>query len=166
GAAPEVIVASTAGLNAYDPDSGKEAWNWTWKFDGMALRTVGSPVYGQGLIFAGSGDGSGARHLVAVKPGGKGDGDAAVAWEKKAPGETPYVPCMLPVGEHLHSVNDKGFAACHVAKTGEQVWSRRLGGSVFASPILVNGNIYSADVGGDVYVFPAAPEFKLLATNS
>src|SRR5262249_49315479 len=71
GAAPELIVASTAGITSYQPQSGTENWHWPWTFSGMALRTVSSPIFSQGLIFANSGDGSGARDTVAVQPGGR-----------------------------------------------------------------------------------------------
>src|SRR5262249_35435645 len=63
----ELIVATTAGITAYESDGGAEKWNWTWAFRGMPLRTVGSPILADGIVFAGSGDGSGARHMVAVR---------------------------------------------------------------------------------------------------
>jgi outer membrane protein assembly factor BamB len=161
----ELIVASTAGITSYDPNNGAKNWWWTWHFDGMALRTVASPVAGQGLIFANSGDGSGARHAIAVRPGGKGDVTKTnLAWERKR--DFPYVPTMLLSRGYLFVVNDRGVASCRVARTGKTVWSERLGDSVTASPLLVNGKVYAVSEPGDVYVFPAAKEFKLLAKNS
>jgi outer membrane protein assembly factor BamB len=35
----------------------------------------------------------------------------------------------------------------------------------FASPVLVDGKVYAATDGGEVFVFEAKPEFKLLAKN-
>jgi outer membrane protein assembly factor BamB len=161
----ELIVASTAGITAYDPDSGTANWWWTWHFDGMALRTVASPVAGDGLIFAASGDGSGARHAVAVRTGGKGDVTRThLAWERKR--DFPYVPSMLVHRGHLLAVNDHGVASCRVARTGKTVWERRLSGAVTASPLLIDGKIYVVSEKGDVFVFPAAAEFRLLAPNS
>jgi outer membrane protein assembly factor BamB len=63
-------------------------------------------------------------------------------------------------------VNDTGLAGCTVAATGKEVWSERLCGNLWGSPILVNGNIYAVDEKGDVYVFAAATEFKLLGKSS
>lgn len=152
----ELIVASTAGITSYNPKSGSKNWHWEWKFDGMALRTVGSPIAGNGLIFAGSGDGSGARHMVAVKADGSG-----LVWEEKK--GMPYVPCMLLHGDHLYYVNDRGVAGCVVAKTGKEVWTERLAGSgVSASPVLIDGKIYAIGEDGTVSVFAAAPAFKKL----
>jgi outer membrane protein assembly factor BamB len=161
---PELIVASTAGITGYNPDNGKENWNWAWHFTGIALRTVGSPVYGHGIVFVGSGDGSGERHMVAVKAGGKGEVTKTnLVWQKKR--EFPYVPSMLLSGDYLFYVNDHGKAGCVVAKTGKPVWSERLPGQVSASPVLVNGKIYVVSEKGDVFVFAAAAKYKRLAKN-
>src|SRR5262249_27325815 len=84
-----LLVASTAGITSYNPATGTVAWNWEWEFDGMALRTIGSPVTAHGLIFTSAGDGGGARHMVAVKADGQG-----LAWETKDKSAV-YVPAML-----------------------------------------------------------------------
>ncbi len=163
--ASELIVGSTAGLTGYDPKTGHENWNYTWKFKKMALRTVASPIAHDGLVFLNSGDGSGERAMIAVKLGGEGDVSATnLAWENRK--TFPYVPTLLASGEYLFGVNDDGFAFCWVAKTGEEVWSERLGSPMWASPILVNGKIYAAGADGKVYVFEAAPKYKLLAVSS
>jgi outer membrane protein assembly factor BamB len=160
----ELIVGSTAGLTGYEPKSGTELWHWEWHFDKSPLRTVASPVAANGMIFANSGDGGGDRHTVAVRVNGHGqDTKPELAWESKR--VFGYVPCMLVHGEHLFFVNDMGVAACHVARTGANVWTERLGGNVSASPILVNGRIYAVNEEGTTYVFPAAGKFELLAKN-
>jgi outer membrane protein assembly factor BamB len=165
GGPMELIVGSTSGITSYDPSNGKENWDYSWSFDAMALRTVASPVAANGIIFANSGDGSGARHTIAIKAGSKGaDTSKNLLWEEKK--TFPYVPCMLAHGDLLFWVNDKGLAACHEAATGKEVWSERLNKPVTASPILVNGNIYVVDEEGGVHVFPAAKEFKLLNKSS
>ncbi len=165
GVAPELIVASTAGVTSYHPQTGSENWNCNWIFAGGPLRTVGSPIYSQGLILATSGDGPGNRHIIAVKVGGKGDVTKThLAWEQKR--YFPYVPCMLTLGDYIYYVNDRGVAGCHIAKTGESVWSERLGGTMTASPVLIDGKVYAVSEEGTVYVFAAEPTFKLLAKNT
>jgi outer membrane protein assembly factor BamB len=162
---PELIVASTAGVSGYDPKTGTENWHWHWSFAGMALRTVASPIATAGLIVANSGDGSGARDTVAVKVGSKGeDTKENLAWEQRR--DLPYVPCFLARGEYLYSVTDTGVAACRVAKTGEVVWSERLGSAMSASPVMIDGNVYACGEDGDVYVFAAEPTYRLLAKDS
>jgi outer membrane protein assembly factor BamB len=163
GLPPQLIVASSAGVTSYRPATGLQNWHWNWSFNGQPLRTVGSPVVGQGLIFATSGDGGGARHAVAVKPGSVGAA-AEVAWENKR--LLPYVPTVLAWGEHLYYVSDHGVAGCCNAATGENIWSERLGGNVTSSPVLIGGNIYVSAEDGTVYVFEAGPRFRLLGKST
>ncbi|HEV3117681.1 MAG TPA: PQQ-binding-like beta-propeller repeat protein [Gemmataceae bacterium] len=165
GEEAELIVTSTAGITSYRPDTGAENWGYDWTFDGMPLRTVASSISTQGLIFANSGDGSGARHTIGVKLGDGSQGARpSLVWEEKTK-TFPYVPTMLAYGDHLYYVKDDGFASCRVAATGEVVWKERLGSPVSASPILVDGKIYIVSETGTVYVVAAAPAFKLLAKN-
>jgi len=159
---PELIVTTSPAFTAYDPDTGKELWNYTWA---NKLRTVGSPVIGAGVVVVGSGNGGGNRNTVAVKCGGTGDVTAShLAWTgSKA---FPYVPCMLMWGEQLFTVNDRGVAYCHLARTGEQVWEQRLGGNFFASPVMVDEKIYAINDVGDLYVIAAGANFKQLHKTS
>jgi outer membrane protein assembly factor BamB len=162
----ELVVGSTAGLTGYNPRDGKEIWRYEWNFPGMPLRTVGSPVAGDGIVFAASGDGSGLRSMIAVKLGGKGDVTKTnLLWE--ADRGTPYVPTPLYRDGFVYFVTDDGFAACHEAKTGKEIWRARLGSGMSASPLLIDGKIYAPGEKGDVYVFEATPAgYKSLAKNS
>jgi outer membrane protein assembly factor BamB len=166
GAAPELIVVSTMSTRSYHPDTGSVNWSWQWKFSGkMPLRTTGSPIYANDMIFACSGDGYGPRHMVAVKLHGSGsEARPELAWENKK--DFPYVPCLLSRGEHLYFVNDRGFAGCFVAETGKQVWLKRLAEDKFiSSPVLIDGKMYAASVDGDVYVLAAETTYQLLGKS-
>lgn len=165
GEATEVLVASTGGASTYDLRSGSETWKWIWKSNDKQLRTVGSPIVSNGLVVFSGGNGPGDRQVAAVKLSGKGDvTDTHLAWETHK--LFPYVPCMLTRGEHIYFVNDAAIAGCFVAKTGANVWTKRLGeGTFFSSPLMVEGRIYAFAENGTVFVFAAEPEFKLLATN-
>jgi outer membrane protein assembly factor BamB len=162
----ELIVGSTAGLAGYNPKDGKEIWHYDWTFSGMALRTVASPLAGDGIVFASAGDGSGARSMIAVKLGGKGNVSATnLAWD--ADRGTPYVPTPLYREGYLYFATDDGFAVCYEAKTGKEVWRNRLGTPISASPVLIDGKVYAPSEKGEVYVFEANPaQFKSLAKNN
>jgi outer membrane protein assembly factor BamB len=163
----ELIVASTAGLAGYDPKTGIENWKWVWTFRVQPRRTVASPVLAHGLVFASCGSGDGERHLIAVRKPDKGDVTSTnLVWQNRK-GYLPYVPTLLAWGDHLYFAGDGGIAGCLDAKTGAEIWTERLGtGSINASPIQIDGNVYVATEEGDVYVYRAAPAFKLLAKNS
>jgi outer membrane protein assembly factor BamB len=61
-----------------------------------------------------------------------------------------------------------GRAGCFVAKTGKKVWFETVPDAKFyASPVMIDGNIYAATERGDVFVFAADPkEYRQLARNS
>ncbi len=167
GASPELLVTSTTSIRSYQPAGGKVNWEWNWIFTAeMPLRTTGSSLYHNGMLFACSGDGRGDRHMAAVKLTGNGAGTRAVtAWENKK--DFPYVPTLLARGEHLYFVNDRGFAGCFHAASGKNVWLKRQPEATFAaSPVLIDGKMYAVSEAGDVYVFAAEPTYQLLAKNS
>ncbi len=166
GGKKELIVLTTPGITSYSPEDGKVNWNFDWKFTGQRMRTVASPILTNGIVIALSGDGSGGRHMIAVKPGTEGNGESSdPIWQIKKQRYTPYVPGVVALGEYLFYVNDDGYAACMTVKDGKEIWRERLGGKVTASPVLIDGKVYAFDNGGKVYVFTAGPKFELLATN-
>jgi outer membrane protein assembly factor BamB len=163
----ELVVGSTAGLTGYDPDSGREIWKWTWPWPNpkKALRTTGSPVFGQGMVFHYGGEGKATSFAVAIPYGDKGDlPDKSVAWQDR--NTFPYVPSAVFYGGHLYFVNDRGFAGCYEARTGKRVWLERLQGSFASSPVIIDGKLYACNEDGDVYVLAAEPVFRELARNT
>jgi outer membrane protein assembly factor BamB len=169
----ELIVSSTAGITSYDPKDGTIRWNWNWVWGGGGkkagpggpLRQVGGPIYHEGMFFTASGDGGGDRRMTSLKKGDSGEVRSTV-WDKKK--GTPYVPMTLAKDGYLFWVTDKeNLAVCVEAKTGKEVWNERLGGGaqVFASPIMIDGKIYSINERGTVFVFAANPTYDLLAKN-
>ncbi len=46
------------------------------------------------------------------------------------------------------SVADRGVAACFDAKTGEELWTERLGGDFYSSPILVGDRMLCINLTG------------------
>ena len=163
GQASELVITSTTAITSYHPDNGTENWHWNWTFTAKApLRTISSPLFAEGLLFAFSGDGGGDRHMCAIEL----DGAASkAAWQNK--NDFPYVPCCLFQGPNIYFVNDHGFAGCFEARTGKKIWYQRLGGAIFsASPVLIDGKIYAASEQGDVFVIAAEPKYELLARNA
>jgi outer membrane protein assembly factor BamB len=157
GGKPQLIVASTAGVTSYDPETGAQNWTAKLHFESAPLRMVGCPVAGPGMVFATFGEGAGTCLAVGIKTGGTGDVTAThTAWEKRK--SFPYVPAMLVKDGYLYFVNDRGRAACHDTKTGAEVWSQTLGGGFMASPVLVGDRVYALNDTGTLFVFAASPK--------
>jgi outer membrane protein assembly factor BamB len=159
----KLLVTTTAGVTAYDPESGERGWSYAWKFPIKPLRTVGSSVIAGDVIVLPSGDGDGSRHMIGVKLP-KGDQGPALAWEVDS--STPYVPTSVVKGDHLYTVFDKGFVICREAKTGKETWRQRLGGEVSASPVLIGGKVYVFTHKGEVTVFDTNPEKFVLVSRT
>ena len=162
----ELVVTSTTRITRYNPSSGKELWNFTWTHPIKPLRTVGSSITADGLVFAAAGDGDGSRGMIAVKLDGKGDvSKTNLVWDKD--GSTPYVPSALARDGYLYTIHDEGIAFCWETKTGKETWRARLGELVSSSPVLIDGKVYAVGEKGNVYVYQATPVgYKQLAKNS
>lgn len=68
------------------------------------------------------------------------------------------------VGDYLYCCNDAGVLACYSAKTGENLYSERLGkgGSGFtASAVAAGERIYFTSELGTVFVVKAGPKFEV-----
>jgi outer membrane protein assembly factor BamB len=155
---PELVVFSTAGFTAYDPDSGIVNWSWAipWQAGEMALRSVASPVQTGRLLIGVNGDGGGSRYSVVLDPDAAGG--PRPLWEKRSNALTPYVPCPLVKENYLYWITDHGVAECLDVKSGKILWSERVfNKSVSSSPIMVNEYILAIDEGGKAVVWKADP---------
>jgi outer membrane protein assembly factor BamB len=161
GKSPELLLSCTAfGLSSIDAASGRPNWE-ARVFD---KRTVSSPVVAGDLVIGTCGEGSGANTVVAVKLGGKGDVTAShVAW--KIQKSAPYVPTPLVSGNRVYLLHDKGFVSCAEASTGRIVWTDRVGGSFYGSPVLAGGKLYALSMQGECVVLAAGDEYKVLGKN-
>ncbi len=160
----QIIVSSTAGVTSYQVKTGKVFWNWDWTFNSEPLRTVASPLFFEDTILAAAGDGGGARSFVALKPNGKKElGSSDVIWQLKK--TTPYVPSFLVHQGYAYWVTDKGnHALCVEIKSGKIVWDEVLGsGGTSASPVLINGIIYSVSEDGKIFTFKASPNYEFIS---
>jgi outer membrane protein assembly factor BamB len=121
------------------------------------------PIYAHGLLFINTGFGK--ADLMAVRPDGEGDVTAThVVWvAKKTIGSKPS---QVLVGDLIFNVHDSGVASCLDAKTGEEMWSKRLGGEFSASPLYADGKIYYCGQDGNTTVVKADREYVELAKNT
>lgn len=140
-------------LRAFNPLSGK----MLWEAPGCSKATCGTVVWENGMVFASGG------FPESETIGVQGDGSGTVVWSNKV---KCYEQSLLAHQGFVYAVDDNGIAYCWRARDGKEMWKHRLGGSISASPILVDGRIYQSNESGRTFVFrEAAEKFELLAEN-
>ncbi len=148
-------------IYGFNPLTGEELW----RIEERGQHSAGTrPVIGHGMIYFPTGFSQG--QLFAIKPDGKGDVTASnVIWKYKR-SSVPEKPSLLLVGEDLHMIDDGGVATCIEAKTGNEIWSERIGGNYSASPIYANGHIYTFSEEGKATVIKSGRKFEKVAEST
>jgi outer membrane protein assembly factor BamB len=99
-----------------------------------------------------------------VRPDGRGDITAThVAWRLTR--GVPNKPSVLLVDDLLYMTTDSGVASAVEARTGQVVWTGRIGGTHSASPVYADGRVYFFSEDGKTVVVEAGRTFKVLAEN-
>ena len=155
----ELVVAIHGKVLGFDPSTGKPLWACDTD---IRWYMVPSLVSDSGVVYCIGGRGAGGA--LAVKLGGRGDVTRSHRlWALKTGSN---VPSPIFHKGYLYWARESGSACCADAKTGRLVYQEKLGRrQVYASPVLVNGNLYYFARNGEGYIVPAKPKFNLLATN-
>ena len=154
----ELLVNSSARIDAYDPATGTLLWH-----TGTERQTpIPSAVFHDGRIFLSRGYRN--SDVLAIRPGGRGDVTAThVDWT--APNGASYVPSIVHYDGLVYMTNEIGIVTCIDARTGERVWRHRLDAVFFASPIAGDGKIYFVAETGETVVLKAGRTPEVLARN-
>jgi len=148
----EVILVADPCVASYDPSTGKELW----KLDCIYGEVGPSAAYSNGMVFVTN---EYAR-TVAVKL----DAQPKIAWET-----TDYmsdIPSPVANDKYLFLVTSYGVIACYDATTGEEYWIHELENNAYASPVLVDGNVYLMDKTGVMHIFEADKAFSMIGEPS
>jgi outer membrane protein assembly factor BamB len=161
---PQVVVSGTSRIRGYDLATGKVLW----ECGGLSSNIVASPVYGDGMVFAGSSYDK--RALLAIRlEGAAGDitGSEHIVWSRFR--GTPYVPSPLLYDGALYFLTHyQGILSRLDAKTGEdRPGAIRLEGltNIYASPVAAAGRVYVTDLDGTTVVLAAGEIPRHLALN-
>jgi outer membrane protein assembly factor BamB len=157
---PQIVSCGSGFVGAYAPEDGRELWRVNY---GEGYSVVPRPVFANGLLFAISGYDD--PQLLVIDPkDASGDATASnVVWKREK--GVSLTPSPLVVGDELYLVSDNGIASCLDSRSGEEHWTKRLGGDFSASPVFAEGRVYFLNEAGEMYVVKASQEFELLARN-
>ncbi len=161
---PSLIMSYPGRLCAFQAKTGKQLWTC----DGLTALVYTSPLYAEktGIAVGMSGYGGSA---LAVQVKGTGDITSQRLWH--LPKNPQRIASGVIHGEHIYIHNDPGTATCLELKTGKVLYTERLKGPAptsqnWSSVVLADGLCYTANQGGDCFVWKASPTFELVATNS
>jgi outer membrane protein assembly factor BamB len=155
----QLIFASTGhGVTSVDPKSGRVHWEVPCDF---TYKTCATPVVADGVVFVTAGRGSAGVETVAVRLPDVTKGERPeVVYQSSS--RLPYVPTPLAYDGKFLLWNDAGTVTCIEAASGKELWEGRVPGKYFASPVMIDGRIYNASLGGELIVI-AADRFEILA---
>jgi outer membrane protein assembly factor BamB len=160
----QVIIPGTSRVRGYNLATGKVIW----ECGGMSANIVASPVYSDGMLFAGSSYEK--RALLAIRlAGAQGDitNSGNVVWRRFR--GTPYVPSLLAYEDSLYFLTHfQGILTRVDAKSGrDRPGAFRLGGirNVYASPVAAAGRVYITDLDGTTLVVSHGDIPRVLAIN-
>ncbi len=138
GKKPQLICLSGAtGLSSLDPWSG----SLNWSTGELPRRTVASPTYASGLVFAMCGEGGKGVRMIGVDPSGSGAIETTHIKFRRDK-DIPYVPAVVGVNDSIFLWTDNGVVICLDPKTQETRWQGRVGGNFSGSPVCVDGKLY------------------------
>jgi outer membrane protein assembly factor BamB len=162
GHEPQLICLSGAtGISSLNPDTGE----LNWMTGELPARTVASPVFADGLIVATCGGGGVGKLLIsAAADSSEETGETRIRYQRER--TLPYVPTPVVYQGHIYLWNDNGVVSCIKAATGENVWTKRVGGNFSGSPICVDGVLYCISEDGEVVALAASPEYELYGKSS
>lgn len=148
----QLLLSGQSTVVSYDPATGKEVWS----SPGPAQITANTVAWNEDLVFASGGYPESGILAIRSRDGGE------VVWRQ---GGKVYVPSPLAAGNRLFVVQDNGVARCLDAGSGEEIWSKRLGGSFSASPVLAAGAVFAMNEAGVMHIFKAADHYEELGQN-
>ncbi|QDU97934.1 PQQ-binding-like beta-propeller repeat protein [Lignipirellula cremea] len=153
----QLISPGSDWLYSYDLKSGRELWKLNYGVLGFSI--VPRPVTGHGMIYMCTSFMK--SELLAVQYADVAEPKIAWRFNRQAPQQ----PSPLLVGDELYLAGDRGVATCLDAKTGEVLWSQRLGGNYSASPLFADGKIYFSSREGVTTVIQPGRTYQELAVN-
>lgn len=134
-----IVVQSPKGVQLLASDSGEPIWNVELEGDSIASST---PYEGRLYVPT--------KSLTAVELNPADADHAEPVWDAKQLKPTSASP-VLRDGK-IYAINRGGVLNCYDLKKSEIVWTTRLKGSVWATPLLAPKHLYCFNAKGDAFV--------------
>jgi hypothetical protein len=150
--ADQILLATDAGLSAFEPAGGEVLWHYSWLVDGVA-RIVQPARVGDGDVLLGTGMGNGTRRIRVTR-----NGDHWLTEELWSSRKIkPYFNDFVVLKDYLYGFDGNKFV-CVGLKDGGETW--RAGGYGSGQVLLLADQemllILSEE--GDVALVSARPE--------
>lgn len=123
-----VLLQSSQGVQAVDPATGKELWNYA-----EGSSTVPSSAASEGVVYVPS------FGITALKPGAPGEAPTHL-W--RAGNLRPGTSSPVIVGKRLYTLNDAGVLTAGDVQDGKRLWQLRLKGPFSSSPVAAGPFVY------------------------
>ncbi len=157
---PQLISIGSRAAFGYDPLTGRELWTLRHPNFNAAPRAL----YVPGLAILNTGSERAVLWGLRLDASTQGDvTESHVAWQRKKGNSALSSPVL--VDGRVYFITASGIAYCVDARSGEEIYEKRIGGVFTASPLVAGDRIYYCDEGGKTAVVRAAPTFELLAEN-
>ena len=160
GGKTQMIFCGNQQVSSYNPNDG----SLYWFVNGPSEDFSSSPVYSEKTGFVLISSSWPQRHLLAIKPDGKGDvSNSHIVWRSTE--GAFYVPSPIVAGDYLLTTMTNGTVHCMEAATGKILWKENLG-KQYASSVLANGLVYMPNDAGIITVIKPGPTYESIAKNS
>lgn len=159
---------------SFVPETGELLWKFqcnpedsVWKLGGMGTRNniIATPVIYDNKVYVAVGQdpehGEGPGHMYAIDGTKRGDiTDSGAVWHND---EVQRSMSTVAIYEGvLYTCDLTGILRAVDPQTGATLWTHDLMAAVWSSPTAIDGKVYIGDEDGDVAVFEASREKKLL----
>ena len=141
GKQTEVMLVAEPYVISYNPATGKELW----RFNCISGEVGPSLAYADGVVFSVND----YAKLAAVKIGPTPE----LLWESDE--YLSDIPSPVATARYLFLPTSYGMMVCYDAKNGTKYWEKDFGTPTYASPMVVDGNIYQMDKKGVMHIFKA-----------
>ncbi len=138
----QVISVGANLIQSLDPADGRIIW--FARFEGFSV--IPRPLFHEGLVIISTG--YERPETLAFDPTGTGDvTETHLRW--RAVRGAPNTPSMLAFEDTVLQLSDNGILSALHAKSGRELWRKRLGGSYSATPLLAGNRLYTLAEDGE-----------------